>query len=73
MKNFGRIGREFSVDVNLVIRSFCRLMADDRVCGEMKDMLAEVTGIPQDQGYFKFLDDCEKRYVFGFEGLGENP
>ena len=38
-------------------------------------MLAEVThNFPQDlKGYLKFLDDCEKRYVFGFEGLGRKP
>ena len=40
-----------------------------------KDMLAEVTrNFPQDlKGYLKFLDDCEKRYVFGSRDWAENP
>ncbi len=39
------------------------------------DMLAEVARMfPKDMaGYHKFLADCEKRYTFGFEGLGRKP
>lgn len=40
-----------------------------------KDMQAEVQRMfPNDMaGYQKFLADCEKRYLFGFEGLGRKP
>lgn len=40
-----------------------------------QDMLAEVKRLfPNDlAGYNKFLKDCEKRYLFGFEGLGRKP
>ena len=46
-----------------------------RVFKDEKDMFAEVKSkFPQDyDGYIKFLKDCEKRYLFGFEGLGRKP
>ena len=73
-------GREFSADVNLVpLDPFYEIRWQDgsrfQVWRDEKDMLAEVTrNFPQDlKGYLKFLGDCEKRYVFGFEGLGRKP
>ena len=73
-------GREFTADVNLVpLDPFyeIRWQAGSRfqVRQDEKDMLAEVThNFPRDlKGYLKFLNDCEKRYVFGFEGLGRKP
>ena len=46
-----------------------------RIRNEEADMLAEVERMfPKDRaGYLKFLQDCEKRYQFGFEGLGRKP
>ena len=73
-------GREFTTDVNLVpLDPFYEIRWQDgsrfQVRQDEKDMLAEVThNFPQDlKGYRKFLADCEKRYVFGFEGLGRKP
>ena len=46
-----------------------------QIRNEEADMLAEVERMfPKDRaGYLKFLQDCEKRYQFGFEGLGRKP
>ena len=46
-----------------------------QIRNEEADMLAEVERMfPKDRaGYLKFLHDCEKRYQFGFEGLGRKP
>ena len=46
-----------------------------QIRNEEAAMLAEVERMfPKDRaGYLKFLQDCEKRYQFGFEGLGRKP
>jgi phytoene desaturase len=46
-----------------------------QIRNEEATMLAEVERMfPKDRaGYLKFLQDCEKRYQFGFEGLGRKP
>ena len=46
-----------------------------RVFKDEKDMFSEVKSkFPKDfNGYIKFLKDCERRYLFGFEGLGRKP
>ena len=73
-------GREFAADVDLVpLDPFYEIRWQDgtrfQVRSSEKDMLAEVSkNFPKDlKGYRKFLKDCEKRYVFGFEGLGRKP
>ena len=73
-------GRDFAADVDLVpLDPFYEIRWQDgtrfQVRSSEKDMLAEVSkNFPKDlKGYRKFLKDCEKRYVFGFEGLGRKP
>ncbi len=73
-------GRDFAADVDLVpLDPFYEIRWQDGTCFQVrsseKDMLAEVAkNFPKDlKGYRKFLKDCEKRYVFGFEGLGRKP
>jgi len=73
-------GRNFAADVDLVpLDPFYEIRWQDgtrfQVRSGEKDMLAEVSrNFPDDlKGYNKFLEDCEKRYVFGFEGLGRKP
>ena len=73
-------GKDFAGDVELVpLDPFYEIRWQDgsrfQVRSSEEEMLAEVTrNFPKDlKGYCKFLDDCEKRYVFGFEGLGRRP
>ena len=73
-------GRDFAGDVELVpLDPFYEIRWQDgsrfQVRSSEEEMLAEVTrNFPKDlKGYCKFLEDCEKRYVFGFEGLGRRP
>ena len=73
-------GKDFAGDVELVpLDPFYEIRWQDgsrfQVRSSEEEMLAEVTrNFPKDlKGYRKFLDDCEKRYVFGFEGLGRRP
>ena len=73
-------GYKFENDVNLQsLDPFYEIRWQDgtnfRVFKDEKDMFAEVKNkFPQDyDGYIKFLKDCEKRYLFGFEGLGRKP
>ena len=73
-------GKDFAGDVELVpLDPFYEIRWQDgsrfQVRSSEEDMLAEVTrNFPKDlKGYCKFLEDCEKRYVFGFEGLGRRP
>ena len=73
-------GYTFENDVNLqALDPFYEIRWQDgtnfRVFKDEKDMFAEVKSkFPQDyDGYIKFLKDCEKRYLFGFEGLGRKP
>ena len=73
-------GKDFAGDVELVpLDPFYEIRWQDgsrfQVRSSEEEMLAEVTrNFPKDlKGYCKFLEDCEKRYVFGFEGLGRRP
>ena len=73
-------GKDFARDVELVpLDPFYEIRWQDgsrfQVRSSEEEMLAEVTrNFPKDlKGYCKFLEDCEKRYVFGFEGLGRRP
>ena len=73
-------GKDFAGDVELVpLDPFYEIRWQDgsrfQVRSTEEEMLAEVTrNFPKDlKGYCKFLEDCEKRYVFGFEGLGRRP
>ena len=73
-------GKDFAEDVELVpLDPFYEIRWQDgsrfQVRSSEEEMLAEVTrNFPKDlKGYCKFLEDCEKRYVFGFEGLGRRP
>lgn len=73
-------GKDFAADVELVpLDPFYEIRWQDgsrfQVRSSEEEMLAEVTrNFPKDlKGYCKFLEDCEKRYVFGFEGLGRRP
>ena len=73
-------GYTFENDVHLqALDPFYEIRWQDgtnfRVFKDEKDMFAEVKSkFPQDyDGYIKFLKDCEKRYLFGFEGLGRKP
>ena len=73
-------GKDFAGDVELVpLDPFYEIRWQDgsrfQVRSSEEEMLAEVTrNFPKDlKGYCKFLKDCEKRYVFGFEGLGRRP
>lgn len=73
-------GKDFAGDVELVpLDPFYEIRWQDgsrfQVRSSEEEMLAEVKrNFPKDlKGYCKFLDDCEKRYVFGFEGLGRRP
>ena len=73
-------GKDFAGDVELVpLDPFYEIRWQDgsrfQVRSSEEEMLAEVKrNFPKDlKGYCKFLEDCEKRYVFGFEGLGRRP
>ncbi|MGI9359578.1 MAG: phytoene desaturase [Paracoccaceae bacterium] len=73
-------GKDFAEDVELVpLDPFYEIRWQDgsrfQVRSSEEEMLAEVKrNFPKDlKGYCKFLEDCEKRYVFGFEGLGRRP
>ena len=73
-------GYTFRKDVHLeALDPFYEIRWQDgtnfRVFKDEKDMLSEVKiKFPHDfEGYIKFLKDCEKRYLFGFEGLGRKP
>lgn len=73
-------GKDFAGNVELVpLDPFYEIRWQDgsrfQVRSSEEKMLAEVTrNFPKDlKGYCKFLEDCEKRYVFGFEGLGRRP
>ena len=73
-------GFDFEKDVNLeALDPFYEIRWQDgsnfRVFKDETEMLAEVKRkFPGDfEGYIKFLKDCEKRYLFGFEGLGRKP
>ncbi len=68
-------GFDFEKDVNLeALDPFYEIRWQDgsnfRVFKDETEMLAEVKRkFPGDfEGYIKFLKDCEKRYLFGFEG-----
>lgn len=73
-------GRDFDADVNLTpVDPYYEIRWQDgskfQIRDSQQDMDAEVRRIfPSDfVGYQRFLKDCEKRYTFGFEGLGRRP
>ena len=73
-------GGDFDKDVDLrPVYPFYEIRWEDgssfKVSQNEKEMEKEVEKLsPQDlKGYRKFLQDSEKRYEFGFEGLGRRP
>lgn len=73
-------GRDFDQDVNLVpVDPYYEIRWPDgskfQIRDSEQDMNDEVRRcFPKDfDGYQAFLKDCEKRYQFGFEGLGRRP
>ncbi len=73
-------GRDFDSDVNIdPVDPYYEIRWQDgskfQIRDKQADMEAEVRRVfPSDfAGYQKFLNDCEKRYTFGFEGLGRRP
>lgn len=73
-------GRYFDADVNITpVDPYYEIRWQDgsrfQIRDSQEDMDAEVRRIfPSDfAGYQRFLKDCEKRYTFGFEGLGRRP
>ncbi|NCX20235.1 MAG: phytoene desaturase [Rhodobacteraceae bacterium] len=73
-------GRDFDADVNITpVDPYYEIRWQDgskfQIRDSQADMDAEVRRIfPSDfAGYQRFLKDCEKRYTFGFEGLGRRP
>ena len=73
-------GRDFGRDVQLTpVDPYYEIRWQDgskfQIRDTQADMDAEVKRVfPSDfKGYQKFLTDCEKRYTFGFEGLGRRP
>lgn len=73
-------GRDFDADVNITpVDPYYEIRWQDgskfQIRDSQEDMDAEVRRVfPSDfLGYQRFLKDCEKRYTFGFEGLGRRP
>jgi len=73
-------GRDFDDEVNITpVDPYYEIRWQDgsrfQIRDTQEDMDAEVKRIfPSDfAGYQRFLNDCEKRYTFGFEGLGRRP
>ena len=73
-------GRDFDDEVNITpVDPYYEIRWQDgskfQIRDTQEDMDAEVQRIfPSDfAGYQRFLKDCEKRYTFGFEGLGRRP
>jgi phytoene desaturase len=73
-------GRDFDADVNITpVDPYYEIRWQDgskfQIRDSQEDMDAEVRRVfPSDfEGYQRFLKDCEKRYTFGFEGLGRRP
>src|SRR6056300_332672 len=73
-------GRDFDADVNITpVDPYYEIRWQDgskfQIRDSQADMDAEVRRIFQSDfaGYQRFLKDCEKRYTFGFEGLGRRP